>query len=672
MKILSVSVRNFRLLHEFDLSLNESASDLVFINGSNGHGKTSLLGAFRFCFFDEEVRSQDFSYAELEKLPNGGSSEISVTVKFGLGSDGNFAIVTRTQRVQISEGSEPVLQGSSNLDVTLAFGDSSRPAEVHPDPESWLERNLPSRFKNFFLFDGELMYKFFDVSVKGAIENAVKEIAQIDLFEEILGYVRANRNSVGAKLAKISGTDAEKLQKSLIASRDLRDQIVANARKVAEQKQKLKERHIELSRLLEAHKDASKFLERNKELQESLNRLGNQRKNIEETMNKEIMQAGIAAFLVSRSDYPLQKHIRIADERGKYPADFKPDALEKLLAQNSCLCGRHLDETSEARHAVEHLLERSKSAGPLGKELQYLRDSLLVSRGVAIKSADSVESNKVLLREVLQELKRLKAEKDLLEPKIEGIKGNAENIHKLSMELKQIDAEILEIDAAAKRSAVEYERAESQLKSDQKKFEKATASSEEAMRLRIRLDFLDTVIEESDGFSGKVLEGVRQNLEIFVSSRFSKVKQGKFMTRITDDFEVLTLNQDGTIASLSEGQKMLKAYIFSIALREVVGLNFPLIVDTPFGRIDERNREALAESLCELIDPSKGGSQQVIFMMHDGEYTPYTKRHFDNVTSSENYLELLGPGNESRLKTGIDPQWLELTAWSDWHKGVIK
>ena len=90
MKILNVSVRNFRLLHEFDLSLNESASDLVFINGSNGHGKTSLLGAFRFCFFDEEVRSQDFSYAELEKLPNGGSSEISATVKFGLGSDGNF------------------------------------------------------------------------------------------------------------------------------------------------------------------------------------------------------------------------------------------------------------------------------------------------------------------------------------------------------------------------------------------------------------------------------------------------------------------------------------------------------------------------------------------------------------------------------------------------------
>lgn len=672
MKILNVSIRNFRLLRNFDLVLDKADNNLVFINGSNGHGKTSLLGAFQFCFFDQEIRPEDFSDASLEELGLTGRGEISVTVKLELNQDGDFALVTRSQAVVMRDDRAIEFSGRPILDVTLAFQEPSTPSEVHPDPEFWLAQNLPSRFKSFFLFDGELMYKFFDVSVKGAIEQAVKEIAQIDLFEEILDSVRSHRNLLSNRLGKISGTDAEKLEKALATSREALSRLVSNGRQISEQQEGAEKRQKELTKQLEAHKDAGKFLARNKELQESLDRLDSQRRAFEEAMNKEILQAGVASFLVSRADYPLKKHIKEADERGKYPANFKPEALEKLIQEDECICGRHLSESPPAKSNLERLLERSKNAGPLGAQLQIVHDSLLVSRGVAQKSSDSVVTNTGLLRDVRAEILKLKAEKDKLEPKLEGIRGNADLIQKLSSELKSVDNELLDLKARSTRLAEDYSKADSQVKADQKKFDKATSNSSEAVDLRRKLSFLEGVIQESDGFSEKVLEGVRSRVEEFVSSHFSKVKQGKFKTQITEDFEVLTLNQDGSPAELSEGQKMLKAYIFSIALREVVGLSFPLIVDTPFGRIDERNREALAEALRQLIDPTSGSSQQVIFMMHDGEYTPYTKKHFDQVKSSENYLELIGPGNESTLKSGIDPAWFELTAWADWKRGSIK
>jgi len=168
---------------------------------------------------------------------------------------------------------------------------------------------------------------------------------------------------------------------------------------------------------------------------------------------------------------------------------------------------------------------------------------------------------------------------------------------------------------------------------------------------------------------------VRQELQVAISEKFSVVKAGKFRTEITESFDVLTLYEDGSKVDLSEGESMAKAYVFSLALRSVIGLNFPLIVDTPFGRLSGDFRAYLTDILTAFLGSERESeNRQVIFLMTDTEYTPYSRKRFAKVEPLEFYLAY-EEGNEtdkSVLGTGIDPEWLKTDYWKDWAEKKIQ
>jgi hypothetical protein len=119
---------------------------------------------------------------------------------------------------------------------------------------------------------------------------------------------------------------------------------------------------------------------------------------------------------------------------------------------------------------------------------------------------------------------------------------------------------------------------------------------------------------------------------------------------------------------------MAKAYIFSLALRDVINLGFPLIVDTPFGRLSEDFRVWLARILSEfLVKEAQKSNRQIIFLMTDTEYTPFTKKHFSAAKPLEYFLayEKGNEADKSNLGKGIDPGWLELTVWKAWAEGKL-
>jgi DNA sulfur modification protein DndD len=258
---------------------------------------------------------------------------------------------------------------------------------------------------------------------------------------------------------------------------------------------------------------------------------------------------------------------------------------------------------------------------------------------------------------------------DRLAPQLQGVKGNEEHIKDVAKRLRAAENAHTEAVRQLENLRIQTLQAATTVTDCKRKFDKATANTEEATELKEKIDFLSKALGQANTFNSEILEGVRIRLEEFVSRYFSKIKGGSLKTRISEDFEVETLTPDGIPAKLSEGEKMLKAYIFSIALREVVGLSFPLIVDTPFGRLDEVNRGIVSETLRELL--GQESRHQVVFMMHDGEYTPYTKRDFDPVRPFESFLDWDGDSGVSSLSLGIDPDWLKRTAWRDWSRGVL-
>jgi DNA repair exonuclease SbcCD ATPase subunit len=167
MKITSVKVSNFKRLKDFNLDFSDFNSNLAFVNGSNGNGKSTFLKTFRWCFFGEEISPTDFSFAAIDTLTPGEISQIVVEVRLQINEEGDVATVRREQSVRRTETEEPKtveFLGPEELSVIIAYANHAIPSENHPEPRAWLEAYLPQRFKRFILFDGELMYKFLILS----------------------------------------------------------------------------------------------------------------------------------------------------------------------------------------------------------------------------------------------------------------------------------------------------------------------------------------------------------------------------------------------------------------------------------------------------------------------------------------------------------------------------
>jgi DNA sulfur modification protein DndD len=674
MKISSVKVSNFKRLRDFSLDFSDSKSNLAFVNGSNGNGKSTFLKTFRWCFFGEEISPSDFSFAAVDNLAPGEISQIVVEVRLQINEAGDVATVRREQSVRRTESEEPKtveFLGPEELSIIIAYANHAIPSDNLPDPRAWLEAYLPQRFKRFILFDGELMYKFFDLSVKGAIEDAVREIAKIDLFDSVVSRIQEILNRNNQRVAKLSGADAERLEKELKEKSDEKDRMSALLKAKRLEKDAFESTISNLHDKLRGKEELETFLETMRNLREKLTEKYEHKKSLDNSLSKILLFTGVHNLLHARVKYPVEKHVREAEKTGKYPADFSPDALKRILEDKNCICGRHLAEDSAEAKNVLKIISDSQNSGDIGLELKKIEMGVSTVGGMLAKSQENSALVVKELKTCENEIRKLTKEIQDLQPQLEGVKGNHEDILQLSKNLKTAQSNYADVIREETLITTALTKVSAELNAVEKKFKTALGNSAEIEKLKARGEFLSKVIRQASTFSGEIMGTVREQLETSISKRFVRVQGcGNYRVAVTEDFDVNVFTDSGAQPELNEGSKMALAYIFSIALREVVGLSFPLIVDTPLGRVSSKNRTMLAEALYELV--TSGTKHQVILMMHDGEYSPYTKKDFAPAKPLEAYLGLAKDERESVLAFGIDPDWITRDAWKDWADGNIK
>ena len=668
MKIVSLEISNLGVHNELKLDVSTKQNKLIFLNGSNNHGKSSLLTGLEFCLFNADLRGSNLSKLAAKELEVGGNCDIKVRLKL-LQPNGDVAIVTRTQSFERTPAGVVRPDGSSELDVTLISSDVTVQAESHPRPEDWLDAHFPLRFKDFVLFDGEKMTQFFDNRVKVAIENAVREIARIDYFEEVIQTVKKAHSELQNKQAKLASKSAEKINAEITELRRRLDVTENNLETARRQRNLLQSEEKALRPMIAGLSDGAKYLGENKKLRDQYEALLLEQKELRVEFRRVLWGAGVSAFLAGKLKYPIEKQIEIADREGRYPADYKFEALQELLNQGECICGNHIGAHSDSEKAIRALMERNLNAGKLGVELSTLKATL--DRSIGLAQANHHEVTGLIKRQqkIHQEIQsNVLAQKELA-PKLVGVSLQGEEASATLAHYEDIQHKLDEFKQTIPLWEGQQKSLTIEIAKKQKEFDLAIGNSDAAQKLKLQADYLAKVISQSSDFGEQVLERARKKLESFVSERFSRTDGGRYKTEITQEFDVVTLNQDGTIANLSSGQNMLKAYMFSFALRSVIGLSFPLIVDTPYGRLDEKNRMFVAETLSNIFKEGDSEGQQAVFLMHDGEYTPWVMEHFSELAPLEYYLEHFDEEYEvSTLREGIDPEWYKYSAWKFYQK----
>lgn len=677
MRFTRVRIKNFRILEDVDVDLNHS---LVFLNGNNGHGKTSFQSAVSWCLYGENQLPQLddadvglVSQLQVEKNSGKGIYPFSVEVDLDFPEKGQKVNLKR--EVQWNVEKERALPGSEKFVVRVSSTDKSASTQVIDPGESWVDRWLPVRFKNFFLFDGEQMSEFFDSATRLAVKDAVHEIAQVDLFLELqrrYADLAAGFEAARSKLGSSGAQNAfSKWQNQVKLLEIVKKELITELEAV-------RQKQTELNNVVKALKNvegAKAIIDNIRRAEEDKTLKKNERASAQSRYEDALIEK--AQFIqLSPVFEGVRETVDRAKAEGWYPIPFDIKAMEDLLSDGKCICGVDLQEDKEAHNHLAEEIKKRRQAGDLGKILQDIFGQVQItsakfsieSEAVEAASAalDNAERNVDLIEERLRVL-RSQVKELLAGNTIEEAEELANREEKLSGELDTHRENV------ANLTDREIPRIEKTVDKAEKEYNKLTKKDAESEVLNLKREIAESLSKAAEQVYKQAVERVRNALENSISEKFNKIIRGdEFATKIDDDFAVRTLTPGGKTAALSSGQNMLKGYVLTIAMREVIGLYFPLLVDTPLGRLSEEFRDELGELLTKFVESIDDSmDSQIIFLMHDGEYTPYTQDRFVDLKPRELYFQWAVPKKQSVVGEGINPEWLKYSAWKDRKAGKI-
>lgn len=629
MKISRIHLENFRQHRKVEIELDSSHSSFTIVKGRNGAGKTNLLKAITWGLTGKLAKDEAkfepaslVTYSASSSARKGDIIETSVRIDLDLGASG-VAQVQRTFRfVKTSEEILGLTLSGSELSVLL-MEDKSKGFQKHPDPELWLEKVFPDRFSHYFLFDGEHLHRFFKDTESAFVKKAVLEIANIDQLEKIVEHLTTVNQQLVKEVGSVAGVRGEELRKDYEyvekKINDLRKEHLEKTALSVDLEEKLAVAQKKMGDIATIQKDIAMRNQLESYAQSASNRATEARRELGEWAFKTGPLIMLAPQLRA-----VQSEIDVARSKNVLPPPYKPEALQALLSAEECICGRDLKSKSDACKHVEALLAEFADLSEIGSLLSELQEPLQFANALVSGSSSTLKSAQERLKSALVDEQDAMEKLRVISQKLvghddskiafiatqhdEAQKARDSLIHQIGGIENQINGlteKLTEILNSIKVEAASKEKSRQALQ--RQKFAEATLATAKSMYA----DFSDQVRQ-------KVAENLNEEFQSMVwKKNFFKPVQ------IDDDYRVLVYNNAGVEirSMLSAGETACLAFAFSLTLSDVAGFSYPMVVDSPLGRLDKEVKEFVSDVLAKALksDPKAEG-KQILMLMTDSEY----------------------------------------------------
>jgi DNA sulfur modification protein DndD len=665
MKLTRAEFNHFKILDSVEIRFDVEQTNIFFVNGFNGRGKTSFQEALYWCLYNKAPEGGAANRHALARK-KGAPLEVSAVFEFQLEDDDFESVeIRRTVEVVIEQGVQRAKNGRLSI-LGRSPGDSSFTEPV-ANEEQWIHKRFPDGLKQFFLFDGESLEKFFVNTTKETIGNAVREIAGVEAFEGIEEKLGIIINEWRKQLAKSSqnGTavSAElKRQKYQRAADDSGVTIAAADKAIAD----LEIERGEIDVYFERFGNNAGLLQEEAEIQEKISNLKRELQEMRVEQHNLLLSDGIEFAVHRKIIDDVRREQEDAIENDEYPPQFSENLMKKILELGRCVCGEEVVPGSEKQLFLQQLIEEHRDVDSIGQDLQRLCAYAEYWPSRANSTFQSFSEQSKSIADKARDLKVLEGKLEEIQARLTG--GDRDEQSDFVERKKKIPYEISAAETTRTEAVTQRAWALAEVISLKKSIDKLTKSSTTNLKLNGLIARAEALNKAARLAHRAAVDSVRTSLENAVDEEFKVIKAGAFNTQISDDFEVRTLSSDGGSVKLSSGENMMKAYVFAFALRKVIGFKFPLVVDTPFGRLDSENRTRLVDMITRL-NSAKGTEHgnQVIFLMHDLEYTPPIKKTFGPNNPVEMYLSYQKEEEVSQVHEGIDPAWLKTDSWKGWN-----
>lgn len=633
MRFLELEIDNFGPYYDkTSISLNNGKNGVTIFWGNNGRGKTTLLNAFRFALYGEIKRRNNLDvkyYDMINKIGlQEGKSYFSISLKIQDEDD----VFTLIRKYSLKNGKS---FSERNEDYEFqTYLKKNNAFLSKPETDKYIKNLLPIDISRFFLFDGELLQEYesllddddiagdkikesiekilglpyltnglidcdeylktIDTLKKKAIQSDKKVESFSATYNSILEEIEAHRNSIAEAKADL---DKLRQEKKALETKMSETELARRYLSDIENKQiDIKGRESQI----ESYKNQLKTITRDSwkyQIKDKVDSLISElNKSIKTLKDKEVKTQIDNNFLtlldtaVKECECPLCSQIL-----NKEVIALINDKIKNIKSDTSIsLSDDEKRQLTELQSRLSHL--QSLKMADYTSDINQVEEAI-ESNIIAIADAKSIINNQ---RNKLDNLDYDKQDGNeiLKYPKLYA--DCEAKIKNLNETITKEDDKILELNS----NRIDIE----------KKINQQTASKE-LQTLTKKSDLVKdicNIFEEAiDSFRLKLKNNVQRDAtELF--KKLSAEKEYEKL-QINDNYGLSIINTMGIEApNRSAGYEHIVALSLIGALHKNAPLKGPIIMDSPFGRLDPDNKKNVCKVLPDLAD-------QVLLLMYNDE-----------------------------------------------------
>lgn len=641
MELFSLEISNYRQYtgtQKIELK-TDSSHNLNIIEGQNGAGKSNILNAITLCFYGRELH-QEVRGDDMEKLPMVSESALegltvgdseSGYVKIELG-DSDPEYVFERQFTTYKVGSS-YNDDVGELQLQRRTGNQYTIVE---NPNRTLTRILPSRVKDYFLFDGEALTDFFSDGYKRRVEDAIVDVSHIGLLNNSIRHLEMVKDEIRRKASNLEGRPGE-IQDEID---DIETAIAEKRSQKSDKEQTIEEIEDQIAKIKKklrgaANDRARELVEKRERLTDEIDQLKNDREDERSKAYDLMNKAGPAIFAMGALDYTHDKIVEL-EEKGQLPPKIQDWFVKELIDKEECICGRKVQDGDAAHSHLEEVLENASEVS--SDNLEGKSEIPRIIRDGNSWASELRESRRTI-RNISDKIEEKDTELGETKAELEGFDvPDKVDVSELSKQQDDLEQRKSNLEKAVGRLEGDIESKEKTKEKREREFRKEAEKQGRHDDILARVDFADASLEEMESIRSKILEQIREDMEDNLNQYFNELiwKDEEYDIVLTDEYGIEISGPDSSdnrIGTLSAGESQVLALSFMAALSAISGFRAPIVIDTPLGRISSENRKLIAQNLPSYLEDT-----QISFLMTDTEYDDDVRNRMKHRVANEYLL----------------------------------
>ncbi len=607
-----------------DLSTDPSAP-VILVYGENMRGKTSLLRAIRWVLYGK-VAGHDGSLIPANDFANYDAREEASPFEFGVRLDYSH----RGKRVTLSrmaEGCGRRTTAGWTVDVSSTRA-HLLPQGGQPVPErdidEFIHRTLHPDIADFFLFDGEMLARF-EERLRGPSSAAfVRQQIEMALGIPALRQARVDVTYLQEQASAAVRRAAKAEQSSLALSGEI-ETLEDRLRRLAKDRAELDAAAREAASLVGIYDAALREVDNIREVYFARNAAiraeaeyrrdwEGRFEDLRRRLDKE-WWIPLATRLAQRWGEAKEKlDAQLALQRERALLEQRVRMLHEQAETSFCSACRQAMPREKLDASRQRLAEAEQELASLAQPEDILGPSEVVRRLARFDTAhDTVEAIRADERDVMRIGLRAEAERTKIATLTEQIEGNDVDI--AALEKSRQEAAVSEREARMHIETIDREIEVAKRRQAEITRQLAKASPTSAP-LKAEMDVLDSLGQTIEDALGRFRETTRKRVQAEASRIFTTLTtepdyaglrvDGNYYLSIVD-------STDRVIARRSAGADQLVTMSLIGALARCSVEEGPVVMDTPFGRLDLGHRRRVLEWVSAI-------ENQAVLFVQSGEF----------------------------------------------------